>query len=193
MSYRPEAASAVTGRAKSFKKLRDAEDVRKRRGDALSKLRKERRDEQLEKRRKEWDVDIQNEASGKAAASGSVRDGTSLSASTPSTTSTQIPMADDSKSHMENLIQVIASSESVDARLNSTRRLRKLLSKRGNPPISRAIQAGAVSCMLSQLQNMTTPQIQVEAAWVLTNITSGTSSQTRVVLEHGVAQVNGMH
>eukprot|EP00959_Pyramimonas_sp_CCMP1952_P284615 5949818-Pyramimonas_sp.AAC.4 len=96
---------------------------------------------------------------------------------------------DSSEPYLDHLIRTIASPEtSEDARLDATRRLRKLLSKR-SPPINQVIEAGAVPYMVFQLRNMAVPTIQLESAWVLTNITSGESSQTRAVLEHGAAQV----
>lgn len=71
-----------------------------------------------------------------------------------------------------------------DQQLIGLRALRKLLSKEKNPPIQEVINAGLVKTLVEFLDS-THSEIVYESAWTLTNITSGTSSQTQCVVKHG--------
>lgn len=62
---------------------------------------------------------------------------------------------------------------------------RKLLSIETSPPIKEVIDAGVVPRFVHFLTLHTKPQMQFEAAWTLTNIASGDSSDSLVVLNSG--------
>eukprot|EP00253_Pinus_taeda_P002628 PITA_02628 len=67
--------------------------------------------------------------------------------------------------------------------------LRNLLSIESNTPIDRVIHSGAVPLLVDILRRDDVPQLQLEAAWALTNIVSGTSEHTKVVIDHGALPI----
>merc|ERR1719160_1478956 len=80
-------------------------------------------------------------------------------------------------------------SDAPDAQFSATQACRKLLSIEQNPPIQEVINSGVVPRFLQFLRETARPDLQFEAAWVLTNIASGTADQTRVVVEQGALPI----
>jgi len=89
---------------------------------------------------------------------------------------------------LPGLCQQLASDDPA-AQFSSTQAFRKLLSVEQNPPIQEVISAGIVPRFVQFLREISRPDLQFEAAWVLTNIASGNAEQTRVVVEQGALPV----
>ena len=86
------------------------------------------------------------------------------------------------------MVQGVQSNDPA-MQLEATTQFRKLLSIERAPPIEEVIRAGVVPYFVQFLQRADFPQLQFEAAWALTNIASGTSEHTRVVIGNGAVPI----
>ena len=86
----------------------------------------------------------------------------------------------------ESLPRVVAALDSPElaSQLTAAARLRRLLSA-DDPPIKEAVGRGAVSQLVELLRRDSSPRLQLEAAWALTNIASGAPEHVRAVVDGG--------
>ncbi|KAL3652910.1 hypothetical protein CASFOL_002591 [Castilleja foliolosa] len=162
MSLRPNAKTEV--RRSRYKVAVDADEGRRRREDNMVEIRKNKREENLLKKR---------------------REGLQAQQFQPAVNA---PLLEKKLETLPSMVTGIWSSDGA-LQLEATTQFRKLLSIERNPPIEEVIQSGVVPRFVEFLARDDYPQLQFEAAWALTNIASGTSDNTRVVIDHGAVPI----
>jgi len=79
---------------------------------------------------------------------------------------------------------------SLEQKEATVEKIRKLLSIEKTPPIQSVINAGIVKLLMDFLRDKTASlKLRFEAAWALTNVASGSSAHTEVVVEAGGVEV----
>ena len=89
------------------------------------------------------------------------------------------------------LVSLLSEVNSSDpaSQLSGVQGVRKLLSIAVNPPIQDVIDSGVIPRLVHLLSSSDQPSLQFECAWALTNVASGTSVQTSVVLTSGAVPI----
>lgn len=146
---------------KNFKnKGRDQDEMRRRRTEVSVELRKQKKEDNLLKRR---NVELDEEG-----ATSPLQENNKQSASMP----------------MKEIIRCVYSDD-PQVQLVATQQARKILSRERTPPIESMLKSGVIPRFVEFLKDDSRPAIQFEAAWALTNIASGTSEQTLAVVNAG--------
>lgn len=167
MSLRPSTRNEA--RKKAYKTGVDAEEARRRREDNLVEIRKSKREDNLLKKRREGLPQQQLQQQQQQPPQQFVDGSQNIEKRLES---------------LPTLVQGVWSDDPA-SQLEATTQFRKLLSIERSPPIDEVIKAGVVPRFVEFLQRNDLPQLQFEAAWALTNVASGTSEHTRVVIESG--------
>ena len=160
--------AAHRGAQVAFKKGIGAQESRRKREATSVQLRKDKKEDSLQKRRRDQ--------------SGAKSD-----------EDRQVGALPDPQ-HKKNLETIPAdiialNSDEPQTQLDAATRFRKLLSIERNPPIAEVIAAGAVPRLVQFLQCYDNQPLLFEAVWALTNISSGTSEHTRVVIDNGAVPI----
>lgn len=132
--------------------------MRRRRNEVTVELRKNKREETLQKRRNVPVVDSTDEDEIEKSLS---------------------------NTNLEELVAQAAATDNPAMQLIAVQSARKLLSSDRNPPIDALINTGILPILVMCLERYDEPALQFEAAWALTNIASGTSAQTNRVVQAG--------
>ena len=153
--------------------------MRRRRTESSIELRKQKKEDQVLKRRNI--VNAEDETP--------LNDKTNLNTATMSNGQAQNSVPNLS---LDEIIQIILTHKNLDGSMSNQEQIvtavhavRKMLSRERNPPIDDVIKANLVPSLVGFLSCEDHPTLQFESAWALTNIASGTSLQTRHVVEAG--------
>lgn len=96
-------------------------------------------------------------------------------------------MPDHVRTLVEQLPQAMQQLRSADiaAHLAGSSYIRKVVSVERDPPIQEAVDVGAIPYLVQFLDVDAHPQLQLEAAWALSNMASGTIAQCQAVVDGG--------
>lgn len=153
--------------SREFKKGISADESRRNRVVENLNIRSDTRSQQLERRRRQANIPNDEED-----------DDDNVSQS--------VTEQVDSETIKRNCLNL--KSQSLDTVLDSTRYFRRILSLEKNPPISEVIASGAIPHLL-ELLNHHHHAIVFESAWALTNVASGTTEQTSIMVNLGAIPV----
>lgn len=154
-----------SSRIKQYKNLNKHEDMRRRRTECSVEIRKQKGDDMLMKRRNLQVEENDDEAS--EASDVEVKP------------ATQVPRMTN-----DEVIAVLTNNPTMEQMRDCFESVRRSLSKSKNPPVDDVIKCGLLAALVQAL-SVEDEKVRFEAAWALTNVVSGTSSQTVAAVEAG--------
>lgn len=150
----------------------DAKELRRRREEDSVQLRKQKRDDVLSKRRTLAPANLSNDMADED--SGIIRtDGADMNQQFQVT---------------REMIEGLMQDENLQLLIENAQKVRKILSKEPQPPIDEVIQSGVIPRLAELLKRNDCAILQFEVAWVLTNVASGSSQQTKTIVDSGAAK-----
>lgn len=169
-----------------------SEELRRRRDNHQVDLRKQKREEVLSKRRNFTAPTGGNDSEDEDDQLGS---GAGLGAGLSSSSNLngdangggaadENQFYNDLQQELPRMMEMIQAND-FDSQLAATVKFRQILSREHNPPINLVIQSGVIPTLVEFMDASHSDILQLEAAWALTNIASGNSDQTRVVVDSG--------
>jgi len=160
----------MSEREKSFKfGASNVDELRRKKAEHTVKLRKEKRNEKLLEKRAlggSLNLDMLDNLGG------------------PKLSNLPAPDIED----LPKYVQYVNGSTQEDLQIGATQIRRLLSSSKTQPPLEAVIATGVVS-RLVDLMKLDDDKLRVECAWTLTNLASGTSKQTSIVVEAGSVPV----
>jgi len=142
-------------------------------------LRKEKRQEQVAKRRNKTGADTTNTIASPQP---------QQFENVPQSPQEPQPISPELQLQLRTYLEGVMSDD-PELQSKFTMHFRKLLSKEKDPPIQPVIETGVVPRLVQFLRRDDVPQLQFEAAWALTNIASGAREQTHTVIQAGAVPI----
>jgi len=174
-------------RQKQYKKGVDQDESRRRREETTIQIRKTKKEDRLQKRRQ-----MNTNQPGAAVTSFPMAEGmipgTSQNTGDPAAQTNTVTSVQSKLDNLPIMVQGVMGTH-PNTQTECTTQFRRLLSIEKNPPIQQVIDSGVVPRFVEFLSRDDNPALQFESAWALTNIASGTSDHTRVVIEVGAVPV----
>lgn len=152
----------------------DARELRRRREEDSVQLRKQKRDDVLSKRRTLAPANIRDDMIDD-------EESTTLRPDTIPESNQEFPVTKD-------MVEGLMQDENLQLLINNAQKIRKILSKEPQPPIDEVIQSGVIPRFAELLERNDCATLQFEVAWVLTNVASGSSQQTKTIVDSGAAK-----
>lgn len=158
---------------RGFRAQTDAEATSQRRQEDRLELRSKAREQNLQKRRKHQSQNNNDLLQTQFQEDVSILD----------------PVTQDRLRNLNSMANILRTG-SEEQKQKTVEQIRKLLSIEKTPPIQSVINAGLVEDLMNILRDHSNNEkLRFEAAWALTNVASGSSNHTRVVVNHGGVDV----